>query len=165
MYKIRWVAQCIVAIFVFLSSARAIGFSQNNPSALLTVAAVVSTTWLIANRTTWLPFLGPTVMPTGIIKPTVPPKSDTSLTIAAPPQAVRCVYWGAVVDANDPIEAYGGFTNAGVADVVHGNVTVRLKRPTSYKIHGKRVAPHVHYRWVGPRGMLSSVKTAYLESV
>jgi len=159
MFKFRMVAQALVALFVFLAAASRFGYS-GEPSKSLTLVAVLGAIWLITNRTTWLPFLGPTVMPAGALRVQQPKDADLAITLDAPPEAIKCVFWGSVLDSKNPYEAYGGYTNAGVADVrADGTVVINLKKPKPYWVWGKRISAHVHYRWVGPRGMLSAVRT------
>jgi len=164
MYTFRLFSQGIVALYVFLSSAAAFGYIHMRPNDVLTVCALVATIWLVTNRTTWLPFLGPTVMPAGVLDVKTPKDADMTIALKAPADATKCVFWGSVIESDDPYEAYGGYTNAGVADVrADGIAVVSLRTPKKYSIFGgKRLQPHVHYRWVGPRGMLSPVKTATL---
>ncbi len=158
-YKVRALTQALVALYVVLSSAARFGY-ETYPNMVLTLAALFSTLWLITRRTTWLPFLGPTVMPTGVFNVRAPKDADMMFSLQAPKDAVKCVYWGSVMDAENPYEAYGGYTNSGVADVrADGTTVIAIRRPKPYTVFGKRTPPHVHYRWVGPRGMLSGVRT------
>ena len=159
MYKLRMVTHALVSIFVLVVALAQLGYVQN-PSLVFTSVALASTIWLAANRTTWLPFLGPTAMPTGILRVQKPSRANFRMTLTAPPDAVRCVFWGSVVSASDPWTAYGSYENAGVADVVNGQAVVELVKPVAYKVNGRTLAPHVHYRWVGTRGLLSGVRTA-----
>jgi len=160
MYKTRMIVQAVVALFVFVSAAAQLGYSSEPPM-LFTACATAATAWLM-NRTTWLPFLGPTVMPSGIFHTQKPNDANYSAVLQAPEKAVRCVFWGSVLEAKDPYAAYGGYANAGVSDVVNGTATVSLKKPVKYSINGKVLPAHIHYRWVGPRGMLSGVRTAHV---
>ena len=153
------IVQAVVALFVFVSAAAQLGYSSEPPM-LLTACATAAAAWLISNRTTWLPVLGPTVMPSGIFDVQKPKGANYSAVLQAPEKAVRCVFWGSVLEAKDPYTAYGGYTNAGVSDVVNGTATVSLKKPVKYSINGKVLPAHIHYRWDGPRGMLSGVRTA-----
>lgn len=153
------IAQFVVLLYVGIQAAAAAGLCGSSPRALL-VAAAVAGTWLASCRTTWLPFLGPTVVPTGALKVSSAPGADLTVTIRAPKRATKAVYWAAVADGDDPIRAYGGYANAGVADVTaDGTATLRIKRPPSYQVHGKRLPPHVHYRWAFADGLLSGVRT------
>lgn len=161
MYKLRIMAQALVALFVLLSTGARLGFSTYPPASLFFVAAA-ATVWLVMQRTTWLPFLGPTVMPVGLLDVKTPRDSDFAIVLPAPKHAVKAVYWGSVIAADDPVEAYGGYTNGGIADVVDGKVKFALMKPKVYKVGGRALRRHVHYRWIGPKGMLSAVKTVYV---
>lgn len=159
MYRLRILAQGIVALFVAISAAVQFRGEGRVPLIVL-VTACLATLWLVSCRTTWLPFLGPTVMPTGVFQPIEPRNPDLEVILEAPENAVRVVFWASSITADDPITAYGGFSNAGVADVSDsGTAVLRIRRPVPYAVAGTILAPHVHYRWITATGMLSSVKT------
>lgn len=158
MYVVRILTQFMVCVFVLHSAAARFGYAYR-PSRLAVVLAALSVLWLALKRTTWLPFLGPTVMPSGILKPYVPPRADFQVIVKAPCNAVRVIYWGAILGAKHPVQAYGGYVNAGIADVVNGYATLRLHKPKAYGIRSHKLPPHVHYRWINASGMLGSVKT------
>jgi hypothetical protein len=159
MYKARIVTQFIVALYVFFTVAIQFRGYGKIPIAF-TVAALVSALWLVTCRTTWLPFLGPSAMPVGVFKPTMPAEANVQYELVAPENAVRVVYWGSSIKAKDPIQAYGGYVNSGVADVTADRkALIKLQKPKEYSVWGRTVKPHVHYRWVTARGILSSVKT------
>jgi hypothetical protein len=158
-HYVRILTQLIVAIFVIMATSAEFGYAY--PPQVLVYAAFVSTVWLASRRTTWLPFLGPAAVPVGILKETKSPKdANYSMTIRVPPCAQRVMYWGAIVKSKNPVTAYGGYTNAGIADVKNGMATLTLKKPTEYSVRGFELKPHVHYRWITGRGLLSSVHTA-----
>jgi hypothetical protein len=160
MYYVRILAQLIVAIFVIMATATEFGYARYPPQYFV-YAAFVATMFLVSKRTTWLPFLGPAAVPVGILKESNPPQdADFSITIDVPKCAIRVMYWGSIVKSKNPVTAYGGYTNAGIADVSQGKATLVLKKPTSYSVRGFELKPHVHYRWITARGLLSSVHTA-----
>lgn len=164
MYKLRIAAQAILTIFVVVALAERFGRVEQVPTGLL-VAAAVGAAWLAVQRTTWLPFLGPTVLPPPALAPRTPERADMAVRLRAPKRAVKCVYWGSVMSATDPHQAYGGYLNSGVADVdTSGYVKLVLRRPKPYSIYGggKKQPPHLHYRWVNARGMLGGVRTFFL---
>lgn len=158
MYYVRILAQLIVAIFVIMATVTEFGYARYPPQYMV-FAAFVATVFLISKRTTWLPFLGPAAVPVGILKESVPDGADFSTTINVPKCAIRVMYWGSIVKSKNPQTAYGGYTNAGIADVSQGKATLVLKKPTSYSVRGFELKPHVHYRWITARGLLSSVHT------
>jgi hypothetical protein len=159
MYKTRMLAQAVLTLFVFAVSAAHFGYLAP-ASTPMVLAALLAAIWLARCRTTWLPFLGPSVMPVGILRPVKPDAVDFSVTIKAPADAIRVIYWGASLKADDPIQAYGGYTNAGIADVSNGQALLELGKPKAYSINGKALPAHVHYRWITAGGMLSGVRTA-----
>ena len=159
MYKVRMLTQSLVALYIFFAVGATFGYFSE-PSAAFGVVAAASMLWLASCRTTWLPFLGPTVMPIGVLDVKKPKGADLKFSLAAPPGAVKCVYWASVMNAQDPYKAYGGYLNSGVADVTaDGRAVIEVKTPKPYTVFGSKKQPHVHYRWVGPRGMLSGVRT------
>lgn len=156
-WKARMLATAVVfaAVFAQASGVRAEG---------LALAAFVAAAWLAVSRTTWLPFLGPTVLPPSVLTPHAPADATRRLALVAPADAVKVVYWAASYAAKDPRTAYGGYANAGVADVNAGGTAVlTFAPPQQYSVRGKRLARHVHYRWVSSAGMASAVKTAFLD--
>lgn len=158
LHQIRILAQLIVAVFVFMATATEFGYRY--PPQFVVYAAFVSTLFLVTRRTTWLPFLGPAAVPVGILKETeVPKDSDFAASVKVPKCAVRVMYWGSIVKSKNPVTAYGGYTNAGIADVKDGMATLILKKPVSYSVKGFELKPHIHYRWITSRGLLSSVHT------
>ena len=151
------IAQSIVALYVFISAR------YGHVSCGLTILALIATIWLITSRTTWLPFLGPSAMPVGVFKVSEPSSADYRVTVDAPSSAVRVVYWGSSITAKDPVRAYGGYTNSGVADVTaDGKAVLTLRRPKAYSVWGWNIPAHIHYRWITSRGILSTVKTVYI---
>jgi hypothetical protein len=161
-----------IALLVFVALDRAyVAFwaKRWNPPTwrkIVLVAATVGALWLVFRRDTWLPFLGETVVPPPTFLVSSPDYSDTSAVVSAPPGSTRVVYWAASSQANtlspDPETAYGKFENSGVAQVVDGKATLKFRKPGSYRVRWKTMAPHVHYRFVFPNGISSEVKTLYV---
>lgn len=159
-YKFRMLAQAVVTVFVIIAAFSSIGGPK--PNVWMTGVSLACMLWLVQCRTTWLPFLGPTVMPVGLLKPHIPHGANMTLNLQAPEDAVRVIFWGSVVKSKDPIRAYGGYSNAGISDVVGGHAVIKLKTPKVYAVNGTLLPRHVHYRWITSTGMLSAVKTAYV---
>lgn len=131
---------------------------------VIVVISLVGAVYLGFNRDFYLPFLGPTVVPTSVLKVGVPADASVSISIDAPANATHVVYWAAgpsSVPANNPMDAYRGFKNAGIVEVAGNRATLRIACPGTYKVGWNRLLPrHVHYRFVFNNGVMSAVKTA-----
>ena len=131
---------------------------------LVVMVALVGAVYLGFNRDFYLPFLGPTVVPTSVLKLGTPSDATVAIAIDAPRNATHVVYWAAkpsTMAMDNPMAAYRGFNNAGVVAVAGGRATLRLACPGTYKVGWGRLMPrHVHYRYVFDNGVMSSVKTA-----
>lgn len=131
---------------------------------LVVIAGLVGAAYLGTSRDFYLPFLGPTSIPTSVLKVGSPSDASVAVAIDAPAGATHVVYWAAkpsTLPADTPGAAYSGFTNAGVVPVAGGRATMRLACPGVYKVGPThRVIPrHVHFRYVFANGALSAVKT------
>ena len=64
------------------------------------------------------------------------------------------------------MKAYESYENIGVAAVVNGKATLKLKCPTEYKVQKGmiKLPRHVHYRLIYANGVVSEVKTVKLEN-
>lgn len=112
--------------------------------------AVFSAVSLACDRDTWLPFLGPAVLPGGELGVSVPKDGKVKVTMTAPPGATKIVYWAANTGTFDfPWTAYK-YDNAGVADVEDDGTAelVLVEQPGTYAVglRQKRLRPHIHYR-------------------
>ena len=151
----------IRARLVLMSALLAISvygvYASVNTVSILTLVIVGI---LALDRTTWLTFLGETVMPISVFKPSIPSRARHHIEVIAPPRARRVVYWASnAANARHPSDAYAGFTNAGVTDIVDGVAVMNVRMPYEYSIRGRRIPKHIHYRFVYPDGMLSDVMT------
>lgn len=139
---------------------------------LKTIAAIalLATIFVGSSRTTYLPFLGSTVLPTSLLKDvSVSDVRAGDIVVKVPinaPDNTRVVYWAsnsADVVFDTPSDAYDGFKNSGVALVNRGIATFYIQCPSSYKVPYATLSPHVHYRVSLPNGLLSIVKTVYVD--
>lgn len=161
----RWVALALVFAVVFGSAGEKIlGIRKLSPGYWLTLLASIAALFLILQKTTFLPFLGETVLPPSVLKVASPTESTFNVTVKVPGRATHVVYWaagpaGTVVP--NPMDAYAGFTNAGVVPVINGTATLPIMCPAAYKVpmKSKVLDKHVHYRAVFSEGMLGEVKT------
>jgi len=123
-------------------------------------------------RDTYLPFLGPSVMPCSALTVSVPDKADTEVRVSVMPGA-KVMYWAAepankdMKMVQDWRKAYLSFRNAGVAIADgDGYVTLKVRRPQGYLVPFKgELQPHIHYRVCENDGMMGRVMTVTLDGV
>jgi len=113
----------------------------------------------------FLPFLGETIIPVQLFtSEQVPDNWNQELQIKAPKGITHVVYWASdnkeEHNTQGPELAYGQYSNSGVAKVENdGYVVLKFRKPTQYKVRGKVLPEHVHYRWVLGPNKLSAVQT------
>ena len=118
------------------------------------------------SRETYLPFLGPSVVPCSILPPSVPENADFEAKIQTDP-GKKVLYWAAEPKNNDLHtihdwkEAYLQFRNAGVAIAdEQGNAILRVRKPQPYTVPIKgELSPHIHYRICNDNGFIGTVET------
>ncbi|NDC95524.1 hypothetical protein EB077_09490, partial [bacterium] len=118
--------------------------------------------YLSSNRNAYLPFLGKSVYPRELIKPSYPVDANLKIIINTDKGATRVVYWAASPSleiGEDPWTAYKNSKNVGVAEVVNNQATLNFLCPQKYKVYGRVLDKHIHYRFVYSDDMLSEVKT------
>jgi hypothetical protein len=130
---------------------------------LVVIVGLVGAVYLGSSRDFYMPFLGPGVVPTSVLKVGSPAAASVAITIDVPEGAVHVMYWAAkqaVLPFESPKLAYDGFSNAGVVPVAGGRATLRMACPGTYKTPmGRVTSRHVHFRYVYASGAMSSVKT------
>lgn len=125
---------------------------------------------IMFNRDTYLPFLGETVMPCGVIPESTPQGANTEMRVSELPVGAKILYWAAepqtdgLKKINDWRKAYTKFMNAGVTVVGQDGVAVlRVRKPQAYTVPWKgQLEPHIHFRICGTDGMLARIKTVYV---
>lgn len=129
---------------------------------MLLAAAAAGVLWLGWRRDTYLPFLGQAAVPAGALLVSTPQRADSSVVVSVSPEATHVVFWAAEQSAAvqpSPRAAYGSMTNAGCVAAVDGFATLRFRTPAPYRVWGRTVSPHVHFREVFPNGMLGRVQS------
>lgn len=124
----------------------------------------------ITKLTFYLPFLGKTAFPTGMLKEHHPPNSDINFTLKNVKPNTKIVYWGSenqskqTLPISTPWDAYKNYKNSGVTTSnKEGIAILKLIKPVSYKIpNGMTLKPHVHYREIIKDGMLGPIETTYI---
>jgi hypothetical protein len=126
----------------------------------------------LLSRDYFLPFLGPSAFPCGMLAEKTPYNYNSQVQIHVRPNT-NVIFWAAEEnrqahedDYLSPWRAYGQYTNAGVTHSdANGLATLRFRRPVEYNamLGGKRDA-HVHYRVCSSAGMLGRVRTHNLDT-
>lgn len=130
----------------------------------------ISALAIMFDRDTYLPFLGPTVIPCASVPDRTPPGATKIVTVSAPPGS-KVLFWAAepemegLREIQTWKEAYAGYENAGVATADNnGHATLRVREPQGYVVPFKgRLDPHIHFRICESSGMLGRVKTIFLK--
>ena len=119
---------------------------------------------LAYKRTTWLPFLGKTILPGNLVTKQTPEKADKKIKVKVEPKS-KVAYWAATgkdKKDQDVFDAYGDNSNSGVVVADDkGNAELPIIEGGSYTVpNGKRIPRHVHYRVIG-NSMMERVNTVY----
>lgn len=171
MYYFKLYLFFLIIIFLFALYQSIYILLNEKTSVFLKVFAFLVLLYVIylgSFRNTYLPFLGPTVLPASLLKDSVEnPKANVHAKLFVNvPDDTKVIYWAAQPSDTvfeTPFEAYNKFANSGVATIKNNQTTLHVECPSSYKVPGKTLKPHVHYRVVYPNGMLGSVQTLFVQ--
>ena len=138
---------------------------------LLSLLVTVCALYLGFQRSTYLPFLGETVMPCSLLKEQTPESANYEKRVAIQGAGRKVLFWASEPDTehleklNDWRKAYLGFHNAGVTVVGDDNTAIlKVRKPQPYTVPVKgRLEAHIHYRVCGDNGFLGPVQTVFLE--
>jgi hypothetical protein len=143
---------------------------------MIAIIVLISAIYISTNRNTYLPFLGKTVLPAILLQKELAPDGATHTHVINLGHGVengtRLIYWGAESTnketvRNDPIEAYGNYSNSGIATVQDQKATIYFNCPDVYNtgtIYTKTIDRHIHYRLIAPDSiMMSQVFTVYIK--
>ena len=159
---------------IFIDGAPFIdGKSVPGWSKLIAAIVLIATVIIAVRKETYLPFLGPSAIPSVAIRGEfVPEGANLVMTVDLKERAVdgdKVLYWAANESLDDeparsPWKAYKGFHNCGVAIVRDGQAILRLKCPSKYKVGFKTLDKHVHYRIIPTKGvkLLGEVQTTFV---
>ena len=127
--------------------------------------------YIMFDRNTYLPFLGPMLAPCAGLVDRVPPGANAAVEVHATPGA-KVLYWAAEPNAeklksiNTWKEAYGEYENTGVATADYqGKAVLRVRRPQPYRVPIRgALKSHVHYRECGSsqKGWMGQIETVFL---
>lgn len=121
--------------------------------------------YLLFSRDTYLPFLGYSAVPSNVFQVSMPKDANIKVNVPVEYGASKVVYWATMSGdvVSTPEEGYRGTRNVGVAEITGDTVELNLMCPRKYKVWGKILPKHVHYRFIMDTGILSPVKTAKVE--
>lgn len=119
---------------------------------------------LASKRTTWLPFLGRSILPSNLVTKQTPTKADKKIKVKVQPNA-KVAYWAATgkdKKDQDVFDAYNNHSNSGVVIADNkGIAELAIVEGEGYRVpNGKRIPKHVHYRVIG-NSMMERVRTVY----
>lgn len=171
---------CLLLIGIFASiSVFNCYYSKNvikdyfgdNVNTIILILVVIALFYVFSNRDTYLPFLGPTVLPTSVFKDYRQEKFDKKISVEVTNdhkmnKPIKIVYWAAGKSADEklsPQDAYKNFENYGVSPIINNTADLYIQCPSSYIVtrfgHIKHLPKHLHYRILYENGMLSEIKT------
>ena len=140
---------------------------------LISIILVFMIIFMTNFKETFLPFLGSTVYPLGLIPNEMyPPKSNFTIELDFDyPNGSKVIYWSANPDKNkdsifeNPKDAYGDYSNSGIAIINNNKATLHIHCPNKYKVPMKGVLDkHIHYRIaLVDSPILSDVRTTYIK--
>ena len=172
----------IVMVVILLSGVSWLGVAIGVPTLniwLRIAVGIVGVLSLVAmfNRDVYLPFLGSAVMPISLVPPVSPQQkpqpNSLMIQLKKLPPNTKVVYWAAeTADPRDAsvlmwTDAYKDFANSGVVlSDASGVATIMVRKPQGYKVTKFgipwNIKPHIHYRYVVGKSMLSKVYTVFL---
>ena len=149
-------------LFVLFSSKTSFFFK------FVSVLVLIAILSIGLQRNTYLPFLGPTVLPPIFLHDEVIQEGENFIENEQIPDSDgrKVMYWGSQSSNTvfmDPYTAYGKYLNSGITTVKNGEAKFSVNCPSSYRVPGALLEPHVHYRVVEPNGILGEVKTVYVQ--
>jgi len=172
--KLRMVYMVVVLLFTIFVTFRMQISSDISIIQRIGITVVLGmAVGMLIQRDTYLPFLGDAVFPpAAIVSERIPEKADLETQVAVDaPDGARVIYWGAAKEAGagaivpNPWDAYGDYSNTGVAIVREGVAKLRFQCPTQYQVGAMNhtLKRHLHYRVCCVRsGMLGPVQTKYV---
>ncbi len=138
-------------------------FRRNVDNIVYSIIALCGV-YLLLDRDTYLPFLGDAAFPIPLEDKIPVQKGDQlSAELTNLPPNKKVIYWASNPSSstyNNPVDAYGNFENQGVVTSnKDGKATIIFNKPGSYKVNGRTLPIHIHYRYWTKYGLTSDVKT------
>ena len=157
-------------LVVFFSAVYTKINSKNMYVKLLYISFGIVGLTKICDRDFFLPFLGDSVFPQGLLQNKTVYNHDITVQLNNLPPNVKIVYWASMPKKTGnllmPWNAYQKYENSGVTHSTHdGKALLKIMKPQAYKTpFGKVLKPHVHYRYFLSNGMMSRIYTQYINS-
>jgi len=166
---VKWANLVAMAILV---AGTVISFAAGRKTWAAALMLLVAL-WVGLNLYSYLPFLGPTVMPCSLLANRIPEHADTEVRVDGLKPGATVMYWAAELGkpATDGLarikdwrQAYLDYANAGVTRADGAGVAVLvIRKPQPYTVPVKgRLESHVHWRVCEGGGMLGPVQTTML---
>jgi len=137
---------------------------STNPIAKVIYGVVgLCSIYLALQRDTWLPFLGPTVVPMQLLTRGEPNNATVLVEVHVEPNQ-DVLFWAALPKGEDAKVdiAYGDYSNSGLVTADNEGVAkLHLIEGHGYELpDGRHLSRHVHYRVVGLEyGMMGPIRT------
>jgi uncharacterized membrane protein YuzA (DUF378 family) len=146
-------------------------FGKSIFTKLIYLVVGIATLLVFFDRSTYLPFLGESVLPCAAFAIRTPDDANQEIIITTLPNT-KVIYWAAEprrdTSSNEVAtwdKAYGDYLNGGVAmSDDSGKAILRIRgQPQSYKVPFKGVLkPHVHFRICEKNGFIGAVQTYFI---
>lgn len=126
----------------------------------------ISAICVMFDRDTYLPFLGPMVIPCSVLKESTPSGATRTVKVTVTPKA-KVMYWASEPSnkkfekLNNWKQAYLNYENAGVTTSDENGIAIlKVREPQPYTVVVKgKLEPHVHFRVCGPNGWMGRIRT------
>ena len=121
---------------------------------------------LAFDRDTYLPFLGDSVFPQGILQDQTPSGATRSVNVRVKPN-VKVVFWASEPGDNISLKnykgAYNSYRNSGVTTSDNnGDAVLIVREPQPYTVPTGNLKPHIHYRVCDKNGFIGPVKSTFI---
>jgi len=162
----------VVVVTSLVISIKGVTSSQSTAAkVMLSLLVIACALYLAFERSTYLPFLGETVVPCSLLQEQTPEGANYEKRVVIQGVGRKVLFWAAEPDTeyleklNDWRKAYLGFHNAGVTIVTGDDIAVlKVRKPQPYTVPVKgRLEAHIHYRVCGDNGFLGPVQTVFLD--
>ena len=167
---LHFFAAIIVVVTSLVISIKGMTSNQSTTGkVLLCLLVAACALYLAFQRSTYLPFLGETVIPCSLLQEQTPEGANYEKRVTVQGAGRKVLFWAAEPDTeyleklNDWRKAYLGFHNAGVTIITADNIALlKVRKPQPYTVPVKgRLEAHIHYRVCGDNGFLGPVQTVF----